>query len=50
MQMLNEKVFVDLAAHERAESLARSGTKPPCPKLFYLVYTIEKNHDHIPAI
>ena len=49
-QMLTEKVFVDLAAHERAESLARSGIKPPRPKLFCLVYTIEKNHDRIPAI
>ena len=48
-KMLTEKVFVDLAAHEHAESLAKSGIKPR-PKLFCLVYTIEKNHDRIPAI
>jgi hypothetical protein len=40
-KMLTEKVFVDLAAHEHAESLAKSGIKPR-PKLFCLVYTIEK--------
>ena len=48
-KMLTEKVFVDLPAHEAAESIARSGVKPRA-KLFCLVYTIEKFHDRVPAI
>jgi len=49
MKMLTEKVFVDLPAHQTAESLAASGVKPRA-KIFCLVYTIEKFHDRIPAI
>ena len=49
MQMLTKKVFVDFPAHEAAESLAASGGKPRA-KIFCLVYTIEENHDRIPAI
>ena len=49
MKMLTEKVFVDVTAHEGAESLARSGVKPRA-KIFCLVYTIEKFHDRIPNI
>lgn len=48
-KMLTEKVFVDLPAHEAAESIARSGVKPRA-KLFCLVYTIEMFHYRVPAI
>lgn len=50
-QMLTKKVFVDLTNHEAAEKRAEHGlAKTRRAKIFCLVYTIEKNHDAIPAI
>ena len=44
-RMLTEQVHLDLEGHKAAEA---SGKKRD--KIFCLVYTIEKNHDRIPAI
>ena len=43
--MLTEKVFVDTAGHEIAERAHQKRVRIMC-----IVYTIEKNHDRIPAI
>ncbi len=48
-KMLTEKVVVDFTSHEAREREAEAGGKPRA-KLFCMVYTIEKNHDKIPAI
>ena len=49
-QMLTEKVFVDITSHEAREREAESKNGKPRAKIFCMVYTIEKNHDKIPAI
>jgi glycoprotein-N-acetylgalactosamine 3-beta-galactosyltransferase len=49
--MLTQKVFVDITNHEAAERRAEHDlAKKGRVKLFCFVYTIEKNHDRIPAI
>ncbi|KAL3770880.1 hypothetical protein ACHAW5_003968 [Stephanodiscus triporus] len=48
--MLTQKVFVDITNHEAAERRAEHDLAKKRVKLFCFVYTIEKNHDRIPAI
>jgi hypothetical protein len=49
--MLTDKVFVDLTGHEAAEKRAEHGlSKQKRPKIFCLVYTIEKFHDRVQPI
>ena len=49
--MLTQKVFVDITNHEAAERRSEHDlAKKRRVKLFCFVYTIEKNHDKIPAI
>lgn len=49
-RMLTEKVVVDMSSHEAREREAETDTGKPRAKIFCMVYTIEKNHDKIPAI
>jgi hypothetical protein len=49
--MLTQKVFVDITSHEAAERRVEHDlAQKRRVKLFCFVYTIEKNHDRIPAI
>jgi len=47
--MLTKRVFVDLAAHEKAEAEAAKSKKERV-KIFCVVYTIESGHRTLPAI
>jgi len=50
MQLLTQKVHVDLDANQHAEKLAQEGVKPPRAQIFCQVYTTQKNHDRVQTI
>jgi hypothetical protein len=53
MQLFTQRVYVDLAAHERADKLvldrANDYTKPRA-KIFCLIYTVDKNRNFVQSI
>ncbi len=50
MQLLTQRVYVDLDADKRADRLSKEGVKPPRAKIFCHIYTTKKSHDRIQAI
>ena len=49
MQLLTNKVYVNLDAHKRAETRAKNGGKPRA-KILCTIYTHEQNHKKLPTL
>ena len=49
MQILSQRVFVDMTAHTRAEKMAQDGIQSRA-RIFCHIYTIEQNNERVQAI